>query len=86
MLEEQLSHFHSFARVALQAALHEVLKLVRPVPRDHRHVNIDDVVDELPPVSDVGEGWIASCQLIGEASKRPYVDFFGVKFACSNLW
>ena len=86
MLKEQLSHFHSFAGVALQAALHEVLELSRPVPCNLRHVNIDDVVDKLPPVSDVGEGWIASCQLIGEASKRPYVDFFGVRNASGNLW
>ena len=86
VLIEQLSHFHSFSGVALQAALHELLKLGRPFPSDLRHVNIDDVVDELPPVSDVGEGRIAGRQLICEASIRPYVYFLGVGNACSNLW
>ena len=43
-------------------------------------------MDKLRLVQDITEGWISSCQLMSEASKRPYVYFHWVMNALSNLW
>ena len=86
MLKKQLPDCHPFLRVPLQAALHEFFEVLRPVPSDLGHINVDDVVDEQSLVSDICEGWIASRQLICKASVRPDVDFLGVLDSRSDLW
>ena len=63
MSEDQID-VEALARVALQAALHEVAERVRPFVGDRWHVDVDDRVDELALILEILEGKLADGQLI----------------------
>ena len=81
----------ALARVALQAAFHEVAEWVRPFVGDGWHVDVDDRVDELALILDILERKHADGQLICKTSEWPDVYLFSVELYTlaiigSDLW
>ena len=84
---EHLVDVESLLCVSLQAHLDEVFEVGRPlvVVLDLWHIHVDNRPEQFTLVSNSGEWWVTSGQLIRKAAIRPDIDRLGILNAFADL-